>query len=96
MFSQPPKTGTERIFNVQALRDHLEFPSEFGLEISNEQKLTAKKLILWTLKKDPAQRPAVDEILQSENIPLVDFEAVEFQVIYYFIKTLNIFFGANF
>lgn len=92
MFSLPPKTGAERIYNMQALRDTLEFPSDFGQEISNDQKSIATKLILWTLKKDPDERPSVDEILQSEKIPLVDYEAIEFQVEFtlnFIIKKFN-------
>lgn len=80
MFLQPPKTGSERYYNLQALRDKLEFPSDFGQEIQKDQKLIAEKIILWTLKKDPDERPSVDEILQSKKIPLIDYGAIEFQV----------------
>lgn len=83
MLYKPTETATERFIILQNLRNRCEFPENFCIEITQQHKSIAKKLITWMLKMNPAERPTVDTLLQSEMIPLVDYGEDEFQVIFY-------------
>lgn len=80
MFYRPPETVTERYSTLQVLRTSLAFPEDFGADVTQKQKATAKKLISMMLKSHPQERPSVDALLQSEMIPMVQFEEDDFQV----------------
>ncbi|KAH7726002.1 RWD domain containing protein [Aphelenchoides avenae] len=82
MFYRPPETVTERYSTLQVLRTSLAFPEDFGADVTQKQKATAKKLISMMLKSHPQERPSVDALLQSEMIPMVQFEEDDFQIMF--------------
>uniref|UniRef100_A0A0N5CCL7 non-specific serine/threonine protein kinase n=1 Tax=Strongyloides papillosus TaxID=174720 RepID=A0A0N5CCL7_STREA len=80
MFYRPLPLGMERLVILPKLRNSLEFPKDFGCEITTNQAKKGKDVINWMLQKDQNKRPSISDLIKSERVPLVGVEENEFQV----------------
>uniref|UniRef100_A0A1I7YLX8 non-specific serine/threonine protein kinase n=1 Tax=Steinernema glaseri TaxID=37863 RepID=A0A1I7YLX8_9BILA len=72
-------SGMERVHVLKHLRSALSFPADFGSSMSREQTSLAQKVVSWMLESNPEKRPTVDQILASDEVPLVEIEVTDFQ-----------------
>ncbi|KAK0390462.1 hypothetical protein QR680_019364 [Steinernema hermaphroditum] len=72
-------SGMERVDVLKHLRAMLTFPDDFGMDVPREQAMLAQKLISWMLERNAEKRPTVDQILASDEVPLVEIEVTDFQ-----------------
>jgi translation initiation factor 2-alpha kinase 4 len=79
MFVEPPVTLTERLIILQEFRKSGDYPTNFAHDIPQQHRNASRKLISWMTEHDPAYRPTVDTLLNSDSIPLVELED-DFQV----------------
>uniref|UniRef100_F1KQP7 non-specific serine/threonine protein kinase n=1 Tax=Ascaris suum TaxID=6253 RepID=F1KQP7_ASCSU len=79
MFYRPLLPGMERITMLKALRNSSIFPSDFASEVPEAHRKAAKELIVMMLKRAPEQRPSVQNLLDSERVPIVEIEESHFQ-----------------
>lgn len=82
MFYRPLLPGMERISLLKSLRDSFFFPEDFASEAPEVHRKIAKELIKSMLRFSPDERPSVQDILESERIPLIELEESEFQKIF--------------
>uniref|UniRef100_A0A0N4Z0S5 non-specific serine/threonine protein kinase n=1 Tax=Parastrongyloides trichosuri TaxID=131310 RepID=A0A0N4Z0S5_PARTI len=80
MFYRPLPLGMERLVILPKLRNSLEFPSDFGAEITTNQSKRAKDVITWMLQKDQHKRPSVSDLIKSDRVPLVGVEENDIQL----------------
>ncbi|TMS33124.1 hypothetical protein L596_000900 [Steinernema carpocapsae] len=71
--------GMERHAVMKNLRSSRTLPSEFGEDIVAEEANVAKRMILRMLEREPEDRPTVDEILASDDLPLIEVEPNDYQ-----------------
>ena len=80
MFFRPLPNGMERIEILKQLRNRIQFPDDFGIQITMEyRKDKIKGLLKSMLAYDPTNRPTVEELLEDERIPFVENEQTEFE-----------------
>uniref|UniRef100_A0A915AH84 non-specific serine/threonine protein kinase n=1 Tax=Parascaris univalens TaxID=6257 RepID=A0A915AH84_PARUN len=79
MFYRPLLPGMERITVITALRNSSIFPNDFASEVPEAHRKAAKELIVMMLKRAPEQRPSVQNLLDSERVPIVEIEESHFQ-----------------
>uniref|UniRef100_A0A0N5B0K5 Protein kinase domain-containing protein n=1 Tax=Syphacia muris TaxID=451379 RepID=A0A0N5B0K5_9BILA len=92
MFYRPLLPGMERISVLKNLRHSFFFPDDFAVSVPEVHRKTAKDLIKWMLTLAPDQRPSVNEILESECIPLIELNETEFQATFrYLLSSVKIF-----
>lgn len=80
MFYRPLPLGMERLVILPKLRNSLEFPGDFGCEITTTQVKKAKDVITWMLQKDQNKRPSISDLIKSDRVPLVGVEENEIQI----------------
>uniref|UniRef100_A0A183E1A8 Protein kinase domain-containing protein n=1 Tax=Gongylonema pulchrum TaxID=637853 RepID=A0A183E1A8_9BILA len=73
MFYRPLLPGMERIATIKVLRSCAHFPSDFASGL-------LEKLIKWMLELQPEDRPSVQNLLDSDRVPVVEIEENDFQV----------------
>ncbi|CAL8286275.1 unnamed protein product [Lota lota] len=74
MSYRPMTTGSERISVIGKLRtEAIDFPEDF----SQYEKGTQRKVMVWLLNHDPAQRPTAQELLRSDLLPPPQMEESE-------------------
>lgn len=72
MFYRPLPIGMERVSKLNALRDNLEIPDDFG-EFSPavpEMKELLTKLVKRMMSKNPDERPSAEGLLNDDDLPL--------------------------
>ncbi|CAB3404975.1 unnamed protein product [Caenorhabditis bovis] len=69
MFYRPLPVGMERMSTLTALKNELKIPDDFGANFSATQTLAARKTIEWMLKRNPDERPSVEELLNDDSLP---------------------------
>uniref|UniRef100_A0A183V4Y9 Protein kinase domain-containing protein n=1 Tax=Toxocara canis TaxID=6265 RepID=A0A183V4Y9_TOXCA len=79
MFYRPLLPGMERITMLKDLRNSSLFPADFAAEVPEAHRKAAKELIGMMLKQVPEQRPSVQNLLDSERVPIVEIEESQFQ-----------------
>ncbi|VDN44589.1 unnamed protein product [Gongylonema pulchrum] len=80
MFYRPLLPGMERIATIKILRSCAHFPSDFASGLLEIHQRAVKKLIKWMLELQPEDRPSVQNLLDSDRVPVVEIEENDFQV----------------
>ncbi|VDN04109.1 unnamed protein product [Thelazia callipaeda] len=83
MFYRPLLPGMERIVTIRNLRNSGLFPLDFGSGILEVHQKASKKIIKWMLEMQPDDRPSIQNLLESDRVPVAEIEDDDFQKMFY-------------